>query len=72
MIHIAAPHTAKHASATRKVYPTMSPKRMRVTARIGIANVLEKKINSGEYNQATAEFVARRVMHENAEDFYQM
>ncbi len=39
-------------------------------ARNGIANVLEKKINSGEYDLDTAKFVAERIMHQNAEEFY--
>ena len=39
-------------------------------ARNGIANVLEKKINSGEYDLETAKFVAERIMHKNAEEFF--
>lgn len=35
-------------------------------ARDGIASVLERKIARGEYDEETAQFVARRVMHENA------
>jgi len=38
--------------------------------RNGIANVLEKKINSGEYDLETAKFVAERIMHKNAEEFF--
>ena len=34
---IATTLTAKHAVATRNVYPTISPNRSRTTARIGIA-----------------------------------
>lgn len=38
--------------------------------RNGIANVLEKKIESGEYDLETAKFVAERIMHKNAEEFF--
>ncbi len=38
--------------------------------RNGIANVLEKKINSGEYDFDTAQFVAERIMNKNAEEFF--
>jgi uncharacterized protein len=41
-------------------------------ARCGIANVLEAKLARGEYDQETAEFVARRIMHENAQEFFGM
>ncbi len=40
--------------------------------RRGIASVLEAKIARGEYDQETAEFVARRIMHENALEFFGM
>ncbi len=40
-------------------------------ARNGIANVLEKKVNSGEYDLDTAKFVAERIMHKNAKEFFQ-
>ncbi len=43
-----------------------------IQARNGIANVLEKKINSGEYDLNTAKFVAERIMHKNAEEFYKV
>ena len=39
-------------------------------ARNGIANVLEKKMNAGEYDLETAKFVAERIMHKNAEEFF--
>jgi len=41
-------------------------------ARRGIANVLERKVESGEYDLATAGQVARRIMHENAQELYGM
>ncbi len=43
-----------------------------IQTRNGIANVLEKKINSGEYDLNTAKFVAERIMHKNAEEFYKV
>jgi hypothetical protein len=39
-------------------------------ARQGIANVLERKVESGEYDLETAKRVARRIMHENAQEVY--
>ena len=39
-------------------------------ARRGIANVLERKVESGEYDLPTAKRVARRIMHENAQEVY--
>lgn len=39
-------------------------------ARRGIANVLERKLASGEYDRATAEQVARRIMNANAHELY--
>jgi len=39
-------------------------------ARRGIANVLERKVESGEYDLATARRVASRIMHENAQEVY--
>ncbi len=39
-------------------------------ARKGIANVLEKKVSTGEYDLETARFVAGRIMHKNAEEFF--
>jgi uncharacterized protein len=39
-------------------------------ARQGIAAVLEEKVESGEYDQRTAEHVARRIMFQNARDFF--
>ncbi len=39
-------------------------------ARKGIANVLEKKVSTGEYDLETARFVAERIMHKNAEEFF--
>ena len=39
-------------------------------ARRGIANVLERKVAGGEYDAATAKRVARRIMHENAQEVY--
>ena len=41
-------------------------------ARRGIANVLQKKLETGEYDLATAQFVARRIMHQNARELFQM
>ena len=41
-------------------------------ARNGIANVMEKKIDTGEYDLTTARFVARRIMHENAREVFRM
>lgn len=41
-------------------------------AREGIARVLEGKIERGEYDEATARRVARRIMHRNARQFYRM
>jgi len=43
-----------------------------VQARQGIANVLERKVQRGEYDAATAEDVARRIMHANAQQVYGM
>jgi len=39
-------------------------------ARHGIANVLEKKVSTGEYDLNTAQFVAERLMHKNAGEFF--
>jgi uncharacterized protein len=39
-------------------------------ARNGIASVLEAKIDRGEYDLPTARDVARRILHENAQEFY--
>ena len=39
-------------------------------ARNGIASTLEKKILRGEYSKKTAQFVASRIMHENARELY--
>ena len=39
-------------------------------ARRGIANVLDRKAASSEYDLATAKRVARRIMHENAQEVY--
>jgi len=39
-------------------------------ARNGIANVLEKKMRSNEYDLETAKFVAERIMNKNAEEFF--
>jgi len=39
-------------------------------ARNGIANVLEKKMKSNEYDLETAKFVAERIMNKNAEEFF--
>jgi len=41
-------------------------------ARCGIANVLEAKIARGEYDEETATFVAQRIMHKNAQEFFRM
>jgi len=38
--------------------------------RNGIANVLEKKVSTGEYDLETAQFVAERILHKNAEEFF--
>ena len=37
IVNIATEQTKKHAAATIKVYPTTSPKRILVTANIGMA-----------------------------------
>jgi hypothetical protein len=39
-------------------------------ARQGIANVLERKVRRKEFDTHTAEFVARRIMNENALEFF--
>jgi hypothetical protein len=39
-------------------------------ARQGIANVLERKVRRKEFDSQTAEFVARRIMSENALEFF--
>ena len=39
-------------------------------ARRGIANVLERKVEGGEYGLETAQRVARRIMHGNAQEVY--
>jgi len=39
-------------------------------AREGIARVLEAKVERGEYDEATAEMVARRIMNANARELY--
>jgi hypothetical protein len=41
-----------------------------VQARKGIASVLEKALEAGTYDLATAQRVARRIMHENAREFF--
>jgi hypothetical protein len=41
-----------------------------VQARRGIANVLERKLATGEYDLPTAQHVARRIMHANAQELY--
>jgi hypothetical protein len=41
-------------------------------ARNGIANVMEKKLNTGEYDLETAKFVTRRIMQENAREVFRM
>lgn len=41
-------------------------------ARKGIANVMKKKLSTGEYDLDTAKFVARRIMHENAREIFRM
>ena len=41
-------------------------------ARNGIANVMEKKLNTGEYDLETAKFVTRRIMHENAREVFRV
>ena len=41
-------------------------------ARGGIAAVLERKVEAGEWDEATAQQVARRIMHENATEFFGM
>ena len=43
-----------------------------IQARAGIANVLERKVQTGEYDLKTARQVARRIMHGNAREFYSM
>ncbi len=39
-------------------------------ARKGIANVMNKKVLSGEYDLDTAKFVAERIMYKNAQEFF--
>ncbi len=39
-------------------------------ARIGIANCLHRKIQRGEYSQATAEMIAQKIMWENGLDMF--
>ncbi len=41
-------------------------------AREGIAAVLERKVEAGEWDESTAQQVARRIMHENATEFFGM
>ncbi len=41
-------------------------------ARQGIANVLERMVDRGQYDLPTAQQVARRIMHENARALYAM
>jgi predicted TIM-barrel fold metal-dependent hydrolase len=41
-----------------------------VQARMGIANCLERKIKRGEYSQATAEMVARKIMWQNGLEIF--
>lgn len=41
-------------------------------ARRGVANVLERKVESSEYDVPTARRVAQRIMHQNAQEFYGM
>ncbi len=43
-----------------------------IQARNGIAAVMEKKLATGEYDLATAKFVASRIMHENAREVFRM
>jgi len=37
-----------------------------------IAEVLEEKLASGYFNRATAERLARRILHENAREFFKL
>jgi hypothetical protein len=39
-------------------------------ARDGIARVLERKVERGEYDLATAQQATRRILHENARELY--
>jgi len=39
-------------------------------ARNAIANVMERKIERGEYDEQTARFTARRVLHDNANELF--
>jgi predicted TIM-barrel fold metal-dependent hydrolase len=39
-------------------------------ARDGIARVLERKVDRGDYDLATAQQAARRILHENARELY--
>ncbi len=41
-------------------------------ARDGIANVLAEAVERGRYDEATAQQVARRIMHANAREFYRV
>jgi uncharacterized protein len=41
-------------------------------ARVGIARVLERKVESGEFDLPTARDVARRIMSENARELYRV
>jgi len=43
-----------------------------IQARLGIAAVLDRKVERGEYDLETAKQVARRIMHENGQEFYGM
>jgi len=42
------------------------------TARRLIAEVLEEKLASGYFSRATAERLARRMLHDNAREFFQL
>ena len=42
------------------------------TARRLIAEVLDEKLADGYFNRTTAERLARRILHENAREFFQL
>ena len=41
-----------------------------IQARNGIANVLERKVRRKEFDTKTAEFVAKRIISQNALEFF--
>ena len=43
-----------------------------IQARHGIANVLERKVQRKEFDTDTAKFVAKRIMNQNAREFFSL